>query len=50
MGEIVGVTQIDDTVYNGGTTGPMTERLAACYRELTENEGYPISPPARGDG
>jgi branched-chain amino acid aminotransferase len=43
MGEIVAVTRIDDTVFHGGTPGPLTRRLAELYRELTLSEGYPMS-------
>lgn len=42
MGEIVAVTRIDDTVFHGGTPGPLTRRLADLYRELTRAEGYPM--------
>ncbi|GHC47166.1 aminotransferase class IV [Roseibacillus persicicus] len=42
MGEIVAVNRIDDTIYNEGQPGPVTQRLAALYQNLTETEGYPI--------
>ena len=42
MGEIVAVTQVDDTLYNGGEPGTMTLRLASIYGEMTASEGYAI--------
>ncbi|MFT4549422.1 MAG: branched-chain amino acid aminotransferase, partial [Verrucomicrobiales bacterium] len=42
MGEIVAVTRIDDTIFNGGESGPMTENLADFYRGLTRRDGYPM--------
>ena len=42
MGEIVAVTQIDDTVFGGGEPGVVTGRLARRYRDLTTTEGHPI--------
>ena len=39
MGEIIAVNRVDDTVYQGGSPGPLTTRLASLYRELTSNEG-----------
>ncbi|MBT8131611.1 MAG: aminotransferase class IV, partial [Gammaproteobacteria bacterium] len=40
MGEIVGVTRIDDTEY--GSVGPMTRRIAELYAALTAREGFVI--------
>ena len=42
MGEIVAINQIDDTIYNNGELGIMTQRLASIYQDLTKNEGYQI--------
>jgi len=42
MGEIVAVTCIDETVFQGGEPGPMTMKLTDLYRGLTANEGYQI--------
>ncbi|NNF66278.1 MAG: aminotransferase IV, partial [Gammaproteobacteria bacterium] len=40
MGEIVGVTRIDDTEY--GSVGPVTRRIAGLYAALTAREGFVI--------
>ncbi|MDH3647248.1 MAG: aminotransferase class IV [Gammaproteobacteria bacterium] len=42
MGEIIGVACIDDTEYLNGRIGPMTQRIAALYSELTASEGFEI--------
>lgn len=42
MGEIVAVTQIDQTVFNQATPGPMTRRLAGLYKALTQTTGDTI--------
>lgn len=42
MGEVVAVTRIGETHFNGGKPGPMTQRLASLYQELTRTEGEPI--------
>lgn len=42
MGEVVAVTQIDGTVFNDAQPGPMTQRLAALYRDATQSQGYAI--------
>jgi len=42
MGEIVPVIQIDKTIFGSKKPGPMTLKLAALYRKLTEEEGYPV--------
>ena len=43
MGEIVAVNRIDHTIYNHGQPGPLTQRLAAYYQDLTKSQGYPIA-------
>lgn len=43
MGEIVAVNRIDDTIFNGGEPGPMTQKLASLYSELTATTGYPVA-------
>lgn len=42
MGEIVAVTRIDNTLYNDGTPGEMTQNLAKIYQSMTQSEGYAI--------
>ena len=42
MGEIVPVTQVDETVFQHGRVGPLTSHLANLYRELTKTEGHPL--------
>jgi branched-chain amino acid aminotransferase len=42
MGEIIAVTQIDETRFNLGKSGLITTRIAQLYQELTQAEGYPI--------
>lgn len=42
MGEIVPVVRIDSTIFNGGKPGPISTKLAALYKELTQSEGYQI--------
>ena len=39
MGEIVSVTQIDQTVFHEGTSGPLTHKLSGLYHALTRSEG-----------
>jgi branched-chain amino acid aminotransferase len=39
MGEIVPVTQIDQTTFHGGTAGPVTRQLTGLYQALTRSEG-----------
>jgi len=43
MGEIIAVTKIDNTVYNGGLPGTMTQKLTQLYQKMTEVIGYSIS-------
>ena len=38
MGEIAFVAQLDDTIFNGGVAGEMTERLSALYEGLIQQE------------
>ena len=42
MGEIVAVNKIDNTVYNDGQPGAMTQKLAGIYQELTKTTGYTV--------
>jgi branched-chain amino acid aminotransferase len=39
MGELAGVTQVDDRVIGGGHVGAMTKRLSALYLRRTRTEG-----------
>lgn len=43
MGEIVAVTQIDQTLFNQGEPGPMTRRLMSIYQEAVRSQGNPIT-------
>lgn len=45
MGEIAGVTRIDETEY--GDVGPVTRRMAKLYSALTASEGYAIVEAGR---
>lgn len=42
MGELAGVTKIDDKIIGDGEVGPMTKRLSDLYVERTANEGLPV--------
>ncbi len=42
MGELAGVVKVDGRTIGAGCVGPMTTRLSALYRELTQCEGYEI--------
>lgn len=42
MGELAGITSLDERTIGDGTIGPMTERLSELYAEETATEGYPI--------
>ena len=42
MGELAPVTKIDGRTIGGGTIGPLTRRLSALFRELTEREGVSV--------
>ncbi len=39
MGELAGVTRVDDRTIGNGKVGPMTKRLSRLYSERTANEG-----------
>ena len=41
MGEIAFVAQLDDTIFNGGVAGEMTEELSALYEGLIQQEADP---------
>jgi branched-chain amino acid aminotransferase len=40
--EIIAVVKIDGRVIGGGKPGPVTEKLVAQYRQLTQVSGEPI--------
>ena len=42
MGELAAVTKVDGRTIGTGDVGPMTQRLSAAYRELTESEGVEV--------
>ena len=42
MGELAGVTKVDDRIIGEGTIGPMTTRLSELYSELTKAEGIRV--------
>jgi len=42
MGELAGITTLDGRTIGTGEIGPMTLRLTALFRELTETEGVPM--------
>jgi len=42
MGELAGVTKVDDRVIGDGGVGPMTNRLSELYSELTKVEGIRV--------
>ncbi|MBA3543561.1 MAG: aminotransferase class IV [Chthoniobacterales bacterium] len=58
MGELAGVTKVDQRVIGTGEIGPMTKRLSALYAQRTATEGVPVvsgkkSAPSKtgsGDG
>jgi branched-subunit amino acid aminotransferase/4-amino-4-deoxychorismate lyase len=41
MGEIAFVAQLDDTIFNRGAAGDTTEKLAALYEDLIQQEAGP---------
>jgi branched-chain amino acid aminotransferase len=43
MGELAGVTQIDDRAIADGEVGPMTKRLSDLYAQRTANEGVLVA-------
>ena len=42
MGELAGVTKIDNRVIADGKVGPMTRRLSDLYARRTATEGVPV--------
>ena len=42
MGELAGVTKVDDRVIGEGTIGPMTTRLSELYSQRTKTEGIRV--------
>lgn len=44
MGELAGVTKVDQRVIGTGEIGPMTKRLSALYSQRTATEGVPVVP------
>jgi branched-chain amino acid aminotransferase len=42
MGELAGVTKVDDRTIGNGKVGPMTKRLSELYRNRTATEGEPV--------
>jgi branched-chain amino acid aminotransferase len=42
MGELAGVTKIDDKTIGDGSVGPMTKRLSDLYVKRTETEGVQV--------
>jgi branched-chain amino acid aminotransferase len=42
MGELAGVTEIDERVIGDGAIGPMTRRLSELYDRRTATEGVPV--------
>jgi branched-chain amino acid aminotransferase len=42
MGELAGVTKVDEHVIGHGKVGPMTERLSELYVKRTASEGVPV--------
>ncbi|MCH7945007.1 MAG: aminotransferase class IV, partial [Armatimonadetes bacterium] len=49
MGELVAVTQIDETLFGNGVAGPVTMRLAGLFRELTKAPSEGTLVAERGD-
>ena len=41
--EIIPAVELDSRAIGNGRPGPVTQRLIARYRELTQTEGTPIS-------
>ena len=44
MGEIIAVTQVDETRFNLGRSGQVTIRISQLYQELTQAEGLTPIP------
>ena len=42
MGELAGVTTIDDRIIGKGEIGPMTQRLSELYARRTASEGVRV--------
>ncbi len=42
MGELAGITQIDDQLIGNGQVGPMTKRLSELYAQRTASEGLRV--------
>jgi branched-chain amino acid aminotransferase len=42
MGELAGVTKVDEHVIGDGNVGPMTKRLSELYVKRTASEGVPV--------
>ena len=42
MGELAGVTKIDDRIIGDGEVGPMTKRLSELFAKRTATEGVPV--------
>ncbi|MDQ2918707.1 MAG: aminotransferase IV, partial [Verrucomicrobiota bacterium] len=42
MGELAGVTKVDDRTIGCGVIGPMTKRLSDLYLKRTASEGFPV--------
>lgn len=42
MGELAGITTVDDRQIGNGEIGEMTRRLSAAYAERTRSEGVPV--------
>jgi branched-chain amino acid aminotransferase len=43
MGELAGVTRLDNRMIGNGEIGPMTQRLSRCYAKRTASEGFPVA-------
>ena len=42
MGELAGITRVDEHVIGDGETGPMTKRLSESYLGRTSREGQQV--------
>jgi len=42
MGELAGVTKIDNKIIGDGNVGPRTERLSELYAQRTATEGVDV--------
>jgi branched-subunit amino acid aminotransferase/4-amino-4-deoxychorismate lyase len=43
MGELAGVTKVDERVIGGGNVGPMTKRLSDLYVQCTAIGGAQVA-------